>query len=178
MRSKISKSLDGRTQTHTAPMNTSIPNSNPYVYPTPADPTIPIPEGRIIDDSARGTLFWEVVESKHRKSKRPSAPSSMLQGSSSREGSSTSSKSKSHTDTQLKPDTRDNSSSSEDESVSNNWTVPFQIEWLSAPGKTVPFFMVKHLNNPYNNNQPVKIARDGTEIEPSVGRQIIELFNS
>lgn len=164
MKSKIPKSVDLGTKPSDLSTNTSNPvvvtNGNiPNIYFTPADPSIPIPEGRIIDDSSRGTLFWEVLGSKHNKMKK-----------------GISSKSKQNTNTHGTKD--DSSSSSEDDSVGNNWTVPFQIEWLSTPGKTVPFYMVKHLKNSYNDNQPVKIARDGTEIEPEVGRQIIQLFQS
>lgn len=166
MKSKIPKSVDLGTKPLDLSTNTSnsavVTNGNiPNIYFTPANPSIPIPEGRIIDDSSRGTLFWEVLGSKHNKMKK---------------GISSSSKSKQNTNTHGTKD--DSSSSSEDDSVGNNWTVPFQIEWLSIPGKTVPFYMVKHLKNSYNDNQPVNIARDGTEIEPEVGQQIIKLFKS
>lgn len=34
----------------------------PRVYLTAANPAIPIPAGRIVDDSTRGTLFWEISD--------------------------------------------------------------------------------------------------------------------
>ena len=34
-----------------------------------------------------------------------------------------------------------------------------------------------HLHNPYNENKPVKISRDGQEIDPAVGHQLACLFD-
>ena len=31
---------------------------------------------------------------------------------------------------------------------------------------------VMNLRNPYNEDKPIKISRDGQEVEPSVGRQL------
>lgn len=167
--------------------NCQSPNI-PRVYPTQANPSIPIPAGRIVDDSSRGTLFWEAVEEDPTKSRKSSTDSgadskhtsisspalaSDAAGPSSGFQETTAPSTPPQVDTEIQAP-----SSSEDEnSSSNNWTIPFKIEWLSPPGKTVPFFMVKHLRNPYNKNQPVKIARDGTEIEPSIGRKVVDLFH-
>lgn len=115
--------------------------SIPQIYPTAAQPQIPIPAGKIVDDSARGILFWEA-----------STPEAAKQ--------------------------RQKSSHPASENSINNWTIPFKVEWLSPPGKTVSFYKVRNLRNPYNKNRYVKIARDGTEIEPSVGQKIIEMFHS
>ncbi|KAK2802931.1 hypothetical protein FQN50_007176 [Emmonsiellopsis sp. PD_5] len=52
---------------------------------------------------------------------------------------------------------------------------PFSVEWLSW--QRVPFHRTRGLRNPWNANKEVKIARDGTELEPSVGRSLIELFS-
>lgn len=51
---------------------------------------------------------------------------------------------------------------------------PFRIQWLSH--RRVPFRQTHKLRNPWNSNRPVKIARDGTEIEPTVARKLIQLF--
>lgn len=59
---------------------------------------------------------------------------------------------------------------------SSNWTASFRIKWLSPAGKILPFTKTKHLRNSYNDNKPVKVAKDGTEIDPIVGEQLIELF--
>ncbi|KYK55474.1 hypothetical protein DCS_07437 [Drechmeria coniospora] len=51
----------------------------------------------------------------------------------------------------------------------------FKLEWLSI--NRLPFHRTRGLRNPWNSNREVKIARDGTELEPSVGRRLIGLFN-
>lgn len=58
----------------------------------------------------------------------------------------------------------------------NCWTAPCSIEWLSGDSQVL-FSRARQLRNPLNANKPVKIARDGTEIAPSVGRQLCELFD-
>ena len=40
----------------------------------------------------------------------------------------------------------------------------FKIDWICR--KDLSFSKVIHLNNPWNDNKPVKIGRDGQEIEP------------
>ncbi len=40
----------------------------------------------------------------------------------------------------------------------------FKIEWISR--KELSFQKVQHLYNPWNESKPVKIGRDGQEIEP------------
>lgn len=37
---------------------------------------------------------------------------------------------------------------------------------------------VKHLRNPWNQNREIKVSRDGTEIEPDVGRQLLNIWNT
>ncbi len=51
----------------------------------------------------------------------------------------------------------------------------FDVEWLST--KRVPFFRVRGLRNPWNGLKEVKIARDGTELEPNVGRHLVQMFS-
>ncbi len=41
----------------------------------------------------------------------------------------------------------------------------FKIDWVCR--KDLPFQGVSHLSNPWNDGKPVKIGRDGQEIEPS-----------
>lgn len=50
----------------------------------------------------------------------------------------------------------------------------FNVEWLST--SRVPFFRTRGLRNPWNGLKEVKIARDGTEVEPNVGRHLVRLF--
>ncbi|KAJ5971150.1 uncharacterized protein N7479_001068 [Penicillium vulpinum] len=98
------------------------------------------PQGRIIDDSVRGTIFWEVESSE---------------------------------------DENDNSSEKsidpEDPEEGQTFGKPFRIQWIST--ERVPFQRTRGLRNPWNANREIKIARDGTEIEPTIGRRLIQLFH-
>ncbi|KAJ5240442.1 Nucleotide-binding alpha-beta plait [Penicillium citrinum] len=53
---------------------------------------------------------------------------------------------------------------------------PFSVTWLSD--HRVRFSRTRGLRNPWNAHREVKIARDGAELEPSVGRKLIQLFHS
>lgn len=48
---------------------------------------------------------------------------------------------------------------------------PFKVEWFYTD--RLPFSRTRHICNPWNNNRTVKISRDGTELEPSVGAMLI-----
>lgn len=111
----------------------------PKAIPTPASEFAP--KGRIIDDSARGTIFWEAE--------------------------------------------RDESEDEEEEEASRNdadgspppkaWGKPFKVEWISTT--RLPFYRTRGLRNPWNSNREVKIARDGTELETSIGKRLLGLFH-
>lgn len=109
------------------------------------EPTTHTPKGRIVDDSARGTIFWEID---HGDLEEGSDGESEVASSKGIEG--------------------------EDE-VDKTWGKPFKLEWLST--SRLPFYRARGLRNPWNSNREVKIARDGTELEPGVGRKLIGLFN-
>lgn len=100
--------------------------------------TTTAPQGRIIDDSARGTIFWEVEsnedDARSEKSVEPEDPEEQTFGK------------------------------------------PFRIEWVSTA--RMPFHRTRGLRNPWNANREIKIARDGTEIEPTIGRKLIQLFHA
>jgi hypothetical protein len=100
--------------------------------------TATAPKGRIIDDSARGTIFWEPELSDDEEVESL------------------------ETETSEFPD-------------GQNWGKQFTIEWLSQT--RLPFYRTRGLRNPWNANREVKIARDGTEIEPSVGRRLVQMFH-
>ncbi|KAF4978936.1 hypothetical protein FZEAL_4774 [Fusarium zealandicum] len=106
------------------------------------------PKGRIIDDSARGTIFWEAER------EDPEAALS---------------------DVDIESDMSSGKSNSGEESGAKTWGKPFKLEWLAT--SRLPFYRTRGLRNPWNSNREVKIARDGTELEPSVGRRLIGLFN-
>ncbi|SMR57380.1 unnamed protein product [Zymoseptoria tritici ST99CH_3D1] len=114
------------------------PSVSPQSIPTPATATAP--KGRIIDDSARGTIFWEAEHSE--------------------EGDETQ---------------RDNESpTGAGATAGQNWGRQFQIEWMST--NRLPFYRTRGLRNPWNASREVKIARDGTELEPGVGRKLVGMF--
>lgn len=53
----------------------------------------------------------------------------------------------------------------------DDWGESFKIQWLST--QKVSFQKTRHLRNPWNHNREVKVSRDGTELEPSIGRRLI-----
>ena len=114
----------------------------PKSIPTPA--TEFSPKGCIIDDSARGTIFWEADRD---------------------DG-----------ECDIQNETRSNQSH---QGVSpprpKSWGKPFKVEWISTT--RVPFYRTRGLRNPWNSNREVKIARDGTELETSIGRRLVALFH-
>ncbi|KAI9172110.1 Zinc finger CCCH domain-containing protein [Paramyrothecium foliicola] len=112
----------------------------------PTEATEHAPKGRIIDDSARGTIFWEAD----------------------RGDTENESENESDNDT-------GSTKSGAAEDGTQTWGKPFKLEWLST--NRLPFYRTRGLRNPWNSNREVKIARDGTELEPSVGRRLLGLFN-
>ncbi|KAI1107912.1 hypothetical protein F4804DRAFT_4453 [Jackrogersella minutella] len=118
----------------------------PKAIPTEATDTCP--RGQIIDDSARGTIFWEVERDDVEVGAEADDSEDTASLRSGHEGEGGPSKA---------------------------WGKPFKLEWLSTT--RLPFYRTRGLRNPWNSNREVKIARDGTELEPSVGRRLIGLFN-
>jgi len=115
----------------------------PKSIPTPA--TEFAPKGRIIDDSARGTIFWEAdISEDEADDKHVDAEFVMQQDEV--EGSS-----------------------------APVWGKPFKVEWITT--NRLPFYRTRGLRNPWNANREVKIARDGTELETSVGKRLIQMFH-
>jgi len=53
-----------------------------------------------------------------------------------------------------------------------SWGEPFKIEWIHTD--RLPFHRTRHLRNPWNHNREIKVSRDGTELEPSVGQALLE----
>ncbi|XP_049777634.1 YTH domain-containing protein 1-like [Schistocerca cancellata] len=50
----------------------------------------------------------------------------------------------------------------------------FRVDWVCR--KELPFSATVHLYNPWNEGKPVKIGRDGQEIEPKVAAELCRLF--
>ncbi len=104
-----------------------------------------IPRGGIIDDSARGTMFWQIEGNEN--------------------------------DGDFEDDSevmRNKEAEDTDEDMQTSGK-PFKLQWLSTV--PLPFYRTRGLRNPWNSNREVKIARDGTELEPSVARRLIGLMN-
>lgn len=115
------------------------PSDSPQTIPTAA--TEFAPRGHIIDDSARGTIFWEaeLSESDEEEEEAKSTEDSTEPG------------------------------------APQAWGKPFKIEWMST--NRLPFYRTRGLRNPWNANREVKIARDGTELETSVGKRLVQMFH-
>ena len=119
----------------------------------PTSTTEHAPKGRIIDDSARGTIFWEADPED--------------QGISAiRDEDDTKS---------IKSVEEGEEAVPEPPSGAQTFGKPFKIEWLST--SRLPFYRTRGLRNPWNANREVKIARDGTELETSVGRRLVQMFH-
>ena len=114
----------------------AAPIDGPQSIPTPATETAP--RGHIIDDSARGTIFWEAELSDEEEASSPNKES-------------------------------------EEAGNGQDLGVPFKIEWISTA--RLPFYRTRGLRNPWNANREVKIARDGTELEPSIGNRLVQMFH-
>lgn len=123
------------------------PSDLPLTIPTPATATAP--KGRIIDDSARGTIFWE-VDAENREKEEQTAEEDG--GNVSGDGYESASP-----------------------ATPQTFGKPFKIKWMSTD--RLPFYRTRGLRNPWNSNREVKIARDGTEIEPTVGRRLVSMFH-
>jgi hypothetical protein len=57
------------------------------------------------------------------------------------------------------------------ETGENIWGQSFKVEWIKT--ERLPFYRTRHLRNPWNHGREVKVSRDGTELEPTVGRELL-----
>jgi hypothetical protein len=55
------------------------------------------------------------------------------------------------------------------------WRRPFRVDWVRTTH--LSFFCTRNLRNPWNQGREVKVSRDGTELEPTVGRQLLEMWD-
>ncbi|KAL9583716.1 MAG: hypothetical protein Q9212_002543 [Teloschistes hypoglaucus] len=115
------------------------------------------PKGRIIDDSARGTIFWEADPED--SDVAPIVDGEVAERSEEDEAT----------------DLAEEADEAAEESGAQAFGKPFKIEWLST--NRLPFYRTRGLRNPWNANREVKIARDGTELETSVGRRLLQMFH-
>lgn len=116
------------------------------------------PKGRIIDDSARGTIFWEADPEDD-----DIAPIIDHEVDDPEEEMQAAERAEDAVDAALLLSTD-----------AQAFGKPFKIEWLAT--NRLPFYRTRGLRNPWNANREVKIARDGTELETSVGRRLVQMF--
>ena len=126
----------------------------PRSIPTPA--TEHAPKGRIIDDSARGTIFWEADPEDEELSLIIDHEVDDPEGVQAAKAAEGEDEDKIAGDAQA-------------------FGKPFKVEWLAT--NRLPFYRTRGLRNPWNANREVKIARDGTELETSVGRRLVQMFH-
>ncbi|KAF8214440.1 YT521-B-like domain-containing protein [Mycena galopus ATCC 62051] len=48
----------------------------------------------------------------------------------------------------------------------------FKLQWLCTD--RLPFLRTRHIRNPWNHDREIKVSRDGTEVEPTVGQALLE----
>ena len=53
---------------------------------------------------------------------------------------------------------------------------PFNLEWKIT--KPLPFSEIHNLRNPWRDNRLIKVSRDGTELEPNIGRQLMAIWEA
>lgn len=121
----------------------------PMTIATPMTDTAP--RGRVFDDSARGTIFWEAEHDD------PTAHDGLSCAAA-------------ESDQSFRNHTTQTPSAMQPTTFGN----AFQISWCYTD--RLPFYRTRGLRNPWNANREVKIARDGTEVDPTVGRTLISMF--
>ncbi|MCJ1309183.1 hypothetical protein MMC25_002840 [Agyrium rufum] len=138
-----SSKLEWKPRAETVVNDPDVPRS------IPTQPTEHAPKGRIIDDSARGTIFWEAD---------PTSQGLLGEDDGDKEVSGD-----------------EVGDATPEPTDANSFGKPFKIEWVST--NRLPFYRTRGLRNPWNANREVKIARDGTELETSVGRRLVQMFH-
>ncbi|KAF7170727.1 hypothetical protein CNMCM5623_003284 [Aspergillus felis] len=147
-----------------------------HVIPTQATATAPT--GRIIDDSARGTIFWE-ADSSEEEEDYGGDDGGGGGDDDSGEGKEEGKGDENSDEDEIGGGNEKNAAELVEEAAESGFQSigrPFRVQWLST--ERVPFHRTRGLRNPWNANREVKIARDGTEIEPSVGERLIRLFHT
>lgn len=139
-----------------APRGEKVVNDPDIPRSIPTGATEFAPKGRIIDDSARGTIFWEADPEDD-----DIAPIIDHEVDDPEENMQAAEKAEDADDAALAGDAQ-------------AFGKPFKIEWLAT--NRLPFYRTRGLRNPWNANREVKIARDGTELETGVGRRLVQMF--
>lgn len=144
--------------------------SGPRAITTPA--TEWAPRGRIIDDLARGTIFWEADPVDAPPPRTLTEVTPLVDGERS-QAIEDEREFDAKLDLKLSRETTNAESDQQNLAPSGG---SFRVEWLST--SRVPFFTTRGLRNTWNHNREVRIARDGTELEPGVARKLLVLFNN
>ncbi|KAF9923156.1 hypothetical protein FBU30_006758 [Linnemannia zychae] len=58
--------------------------------------------------------------------------------------------------------------------TTKSWGIMFPVKWIHV--HKVSFSKTAHMLNSYYDNREVKVSKDGTEVDPSVGEQLLGLF--
>lgn len=160
MASKINREYDSTAIPWTPPQwqewaeaggNAGLPKA---IYTAPTETA---PRGRIIDDSARGTIFWEALGDEM----------TAVDASGSDVGSGGGGKK-----TTVEWEWEEFAAGRTVPKASGK---PFKVEWLSTT--RLSFHRTKGLRNNLNSGREVKIARDGTELEESAGQRMVQMFH-
>ncbi|KAL0062321.1 hypothetical protein AAF712_010805 [Marasmius tenuissimus] len=53
-----------------------------------------------------------------------------------------------------------------------SWGDSFKVEWICT--ERLSFLRTRHIRNPWNHDREIKVSRDGTELEPVVGQQLLD----
>ncbi|KAI9718336.1 MAG: hypothetical protein M1828_006738 [Chrysothrix sp. TS-e1954] len=155
---RISSSLSPHESVHSL-------HPGPRTFSTPA--TEWAPRGKIIDDPARGTIFWEAETSLEVSVKDEVSTSQVAEGATD-----------DHPIIVRSPMNDDAASRSARLDIDQQQVSPdnpFKVKWCSD--RKLPFYKTRGLRNPWNGNREVKIARDGTELEPAVAEKLLALFD-
>ena len=134
-------------------------SDQPNFIPTPAGEHAP--RGRIYHDPVRGTIFWEIDPANDKANGE-------VDGEADGDGEA------SHADGN-KATSAKATSKTKSSATNQHLGRPFAVQWLCV--RKLPFIKTRGLKNPWNATREVKVARDGTELEPEVGRRLIALFN-
>ena len=70
------------------------------------------------------------------------------------------------------PDESSEGRDTRDDGTGSAWDLPFRVQWIRT--NSLPFVRTRHIRNPWNHGREVKVSRDGTELEPAVGQQLLD----
>lgn len=69
-------------------------------------------------------------------------------------------------------DVQEFTSHQREEKGEDTWGDCFAVEWIST--RKLPFNRTRQFRNPWNHDREVKVSRDGTELEPTVGQKLLD----